>query len=191
MSTILAPIDFSPVSTAVGREALSLGAALRQRVTFLHVLSPVDRAPMDDVNLAEVLAAGELNARGRLHTFASGLGATTAELTVATGFVTEEILLHARIIKASHIALGRAYAFNVEGGTQPGRADQAGANDSLIHIDWMIGTPDTDVDGVYEDGRRESVMRSVAVWTTTRAAVRSTTMPVMTRSSVVRTTDMR
>jgi len=61
---------------------------------------------------------------------------------------------------ASHIALGRAYAFNVEGGTQPGRADQAGANDSLIHIDWMIGTPDTDVDGVYEDGRRESVMRS-------------------------------
>ena len=60
---------------------------------------------------------------------------------------------------ASHIALGRAYAFNVEGSEQPGRMEAAGANDSLIHVDWMIGTPDTDVDGVYEDGRRESVMR--------------------------------
>lgn len=106
MNTILAPIDFSPVSTAVGREALTLGAALKQRVTFLHVLSPVDRTPMDEVNLTEVLAAGELNARGRLHTFVSGLGAATAEYTVATGFVAEEILLQARINAASHIVLG-------------------------------------------------------------------------------------
>jgi aminopeptidase len=60
---------------------------------------------------------------------------------------------------ASHIAMGRAYGFNVEGGTEEGGMEQAGANDSLIHVDWMIGTPDTDVDGVYEDGRRESVMR--------------------------------
>ena len=65
---------------------------------------------------------------------------------------------------ASHIALGRAYSFNVEGGTQTETGTtvltQAGANDSLIHVDWMIGTPDTDVDGVYPDGRRESVMRA-------------------------------
>ena len=64
---------------------------------------------------------------------------------------------------ASHIALGRAYGFNVQGGTQAGTGPevlaQAGANDSLIHVDWMIGTPDTDVDGVHLDGRRESVMR--------------------------------
>ncbi|ULH14957.1 aminopeptidase [Deinococcus sp. KNUC1210] len=61
---------------------------------------------------------------------------------------------------ASHIALGQAYAFNVEGGTQPGRMAQAGANESLIHVDWMIGTPDTDVDGIRADGQRESVMRA-------------------------------
>ncbi|WP_424950406.1 aminopeptidase [Deinococcus sp.] len=60
---------------------------------------------------------------------------------------------------ASHIALGLAYTLNVQDGMQPGVAQAAGANDSLIHVDWMIGTPDTDVDGVYEDGRRESVMR--------------------------------
>jgi aminopeptidase len=65
---------------------------------------------------------------------------------------------------ASHIALGRAYSFTVEGGTDaetgPDLMTRAGANDSLIHVDWMIGTSDTDVDGVYPDGRRESVMRS-------------------------------
>ncbi|WP_425146908.1 aminopeptidase [Deinococcus sp.] len=61
---------------------------------------------------------------------------------------------------ASHIALGRAYEFNVQGGTEAGALERAGANDSLIHIDWMIGTPETDVDGVRADGQRESVMRA-------------------------------
>jgi len=61
---------------------------------------------------------------------------------------------------ASHIAMGQAYAFNVENGTAEGALAAAGGNTSLIHVDWMIGTPDTDVDGVYEDGRRESVMRA-------------------------------
>jgi aminopeptidase len=56
---------------------------------------------------------------------------------------------------ASHIAMGQAYAFNVEGGA----LDAAGANASLIHVDWMIGTPDTDVDGISADGQREAVMR--------------------------------
>ncbi|MGI8747174.1 MAG: aminopeptidase, partial [Deinococcus sp.] len=60
---------------------------------------------------------------------------------------------------ASHVALGRAYPFNVENGGQPGVLEAAGANDSLLHVDWMIGTPDTEVDGLREDGARESVMR--------------------------------
>ncbi|MFC4456459.1 aminopeptidase [Deinococcus sonorensis] len=55
---------------------------------------------------------------------------------------------------ASHIALGRAYPFTVEGDLKA-----AGGNDSLIHVDWMIGTPDTDVDGLRDDGSREPVMR--------------------------------
>ena len=58
---------------------------------------------------------------------------------------------------ASHIALGQSYGFNLR--PMEGGPEQAGANSSLIHVDWMIGTPDTEVDGVYTDGRRESVMR--------------------------------
>jgi aminopeptidase len=34
-----------------------------------------------------------------------------------------------------------------------------GANASLIHIDWMIGSDQVDVDGLAADGRAEPLMR--------------------------------
>ena len=34
-----------------------------------------------------------------------------------------------------------------------------GANSSLIHVDWMIGSAAIDVDGVRADGSREPLMR--------------------------------
>ncbi|NTY00330.1 aminopeptidase [Deinococcus sp. JMULE3] len=62
---------------------------------------------------------------------------------------------------ASHIALGRCYPTNVQGGTDPATLKDAGGNDdSLIHVDWMIGTPATDVDGITHDGTREPLMRA-------------------------------
>lgn len=65
---------------------------------------------------------------------------------------------------ASHIALGQAYAKTVEGGSEMDAAAQlaAGINSSLIHIDWMIGSGEIDVDGVHADGRIEPVMRKGA-----------------------------
>ncbi len=62
---------------------------------------------------------------------------------------------------ASHIAIGQAYRTCLEGGTTASDAELArrGANTSLIHIDWMIGSGEIDVDGVGADGGREPVMR--------------------------------
>ncbi|MFD2608523.1 aminopeptidase [Deinococcus taklimakanensis] len=60
---------------------------------------------------------------------------------------------------ASHIALGRCYSTNVQHGENPEALKAAGGNDSLIHVDWMIGTPGTDVDGVTASGEREPLMR--------------------------------
>ncbi|HYZ63872.1 MAG TPA: aminopeptidase [Acetobacteraceae bacterium] len=62
---------------------------------------------------------------------------------------------------ASHIALGQAYRTCLEGGTAASDAEleERGANTSLIHIDWMIGSGEVDVDGVAADGTREPVMR--------------------------------
>ncbi|ADI13412.1 aminopeptidase [Truepera radiovictrix] len=63
---------------------------------------------------------------------------------------------------ASHLALGRAYRFCVEGGTtmSDDEAQGVGLNDSLTHVDFMIGSSEMDVDGVREDGAEEPVMRA-------------------------------
>jgi aminopeptidase len=62
---------------------------------------------------------------------------------------------------ASHIALGQAYSKCIRGGVAMSEADLVarGTNRSLIHIDWMIGSAEIDVDGVAEDGRAEPLMR--------------------------------
>jgi len=63
---------------------------------------------------------------------------------------------------ASHVAIGSAYRFNVRGGEAMTTEEFAakGGNDSLTHVDWMIGSADMNVDGVTKDGQREPVMRN-------------------------------
>jgi aminopeptidase len=63
---------------------------------------------------------------------------------------------------ASHVAIGQAYRTCLEGGTSASDAELAerGANSSLIHIDWMIGSNTIDVDGVSFDGQSEPLMRA-------------------------------
>jgi aminopeptidase len=63
---------------------------------------------------------------------------------------------------ASHIALGQAYSkCFLNGGAGLNEQDLAarGANRSLIHIDWMIGSAEVDIDGVTPEGRSEPLMR--------------------------------
>ena len=63
---------------------------------------------------------------------------------------------------ASHIALGQAYATCLlNGGTMDEAALAAkGANSSLIHVDWMIGSGDMNVDGLTADGASQPLMRA-------------------------------
>jgi aminopeptidase len=67
---------------------------------------------------------------------------------------------------ASHIALGQAYSSCVEGGDSmtPQQLAARGANESLIHVDWMIGSADLDIDGITAEGAAEPVMRK-GEWT--------------------------
>lgn len=61
---------------------------------------------------------------------------------------------------ASHIAIGSAYRFNLEGGEALSEEEfgARGGNTSLTHVDWMIGSGELDVIGVHKDGREEPVM---------------------------------
>lgn len=59
---------------------------------------------------------------------------------------------------ASHVALGQSLAINARHKLDPGN----GANESLIHVDWMIGSAHIDVDGIHADDSVEPVMRQGA-----------------------------
>ena len=77
----------------------------------------------------------------------------------ASGIVFNETLYDENA--ASHIAVGQAYSQNLAG-TAEMSAEQklaAGMNTSLVHVDWMIGSGELDVDGVFKDGKREPLMR--------------------------------
>ncbi|MRH44039.1 aminopeptidase [Aquibacillus halophilus] len=60
-----------------------------------------------------------------------------------------------------HIALGKAYPTNIEGGSDMSEEelDKHGVNDSLTHVDFMIGSAELDIDGVTPDGKTEAVFR--------------------------------
>ncbi len=62
---------------------------------------------------------------------------------------------------ASHIALGQAYSGCLRDGDKlsPDQLAAKGANDSLIHVDWMIGSDELDVDGITASNVVEPVMR--------------------------------
>lgn len=62
---------------------------------------------------------------------------------------------------ASHVALGSAYKFTLTGGDSMDdeEFERAGGNRSAIHVDFMIGSADLDVDGIGRDGRAEPLMR--------------------------------
>jgi aminopeptidase len=63
---------------------------------------------------------------------------------------------------ACHIALGQAYSTclkDAEDAT-PDQLSARGANTSLIHVDWMIGSNHIDVDGISATGASEPVMRA-------------------------------
>lgn len=60
-----------------------------------------------------------------------------------------------------HIALGQCYSKCFVDGAKltPEQIAAQGGNKSLIHIDWMIGSGEVDIDGVHADGRRVPVFR--------------------------------
>jgi aminopeptidase len=62
---------------------------------------------------------------------------------------------------ACHIALGQCYSkcFIDGGSLTPEQIAAQGGNKSLIHIDWMIGSDKTDIDGIHPDGSRTAVFR--------------------------------
>jgi aminopeptidase len=63
---------------------------------------------------------------------------------------------------ACHIALGQAYSTCLKNGDSltPEQLSGRGANTSLIHVDWMIGSGKIDVDGITATGEPSPLIRA-------------------------------
>jgi len=63
---------------------------------------------------------------------------------------------------SNHLALGSAYRDTLQGGLAMSEEEfaQAGGNNSLIHVDFMFGSGEMDLDGLMADGASEPVMRA-------------------------------
>jgi len=61
-----------------------------------------------------------------------------------------------------HLAIGKAYPICIEGGTDMNDAElaQAGVNDSMVHVDFMLGTNDLEIVGETASGDRIQVFTS-------------------------------
>ena len=63
---------------------------------------------------------------------------------------------------SNHLALGSAYAFSLQGGTEMTQAEleAAGLNLSTTHVDFMIGSDKMNIDGIRADGSKVPLFRN-------------------------------
>ncbi len=63
---------------------------------------------------------------------------------------------------SNHLAIGSAYAFCLEGGKTMDREQLLanGLNQSITHVDFMIGSAEMNIDGITADGQTEPVFRN-------------------------------
>ena len=61
-----------------------------------------------------------------------------------------------------HFALGKAYPTCLEGGTDMDASalKTAGVNDSLVHVDFMVGSADLEITGIKADGAEVTVFKN-------------------------------
>lgn len=111
MKTILAPIDFSPVSERVVEAAATLARAFAGRVLLLHVVQPPVITSEYGVmmeNVQELVAASEQAASRQLETLKEKFGGHGATFDVLhqAGSPVPLILEQARAADAAYIVMG-------------------------------------------------------------------------------------
>ena len=63
---------------------------------------------------------------------------------------------------SNHLAIGQAYATSVQGGTKMTQDElkAAGLNRSNVHVDFMVGNAEMNIDGITKDGKVMPVFRN-------------------------------
>lgn len=63
---------------------------------------------------------------------------------------------------SNHLAIGSAYSFCIDGGKNMSQEELAenGLNESITHVDFMIGSSEMNIDGITADGKTEPIFRN-------------------------------
>ena len=63
---------------------------------------------------------------------------------------------------SNHLAIGQAYATSVKNGTEMSQDElkETGLNRSNVHVDFMVGNAEMDIDGVTADGTEVAIFRN-------------------------------
>ncbi|WP_416353261.1 aminopeptidase [Agrilactobacillus fermenti] len=63
---------------------------------------------------------------------------------------------------SNHLALGAAYPFSIQNGTKmnPLELQAAGLNQSLIHVDFMVGSAHMNIDGITKTGKTMPIFKN-------------------------------
>ncbi|MBO8441533.1 MAG: aminopeptidase [Firmicutes bacterium] len=63
---------------------------------------------------------------------------------------------------SNHLAIGAGYPFNVKNGTELSKEKlhQLGVNDSQVHVDFMVGSADMNIDGITQNGSIIPIFRN-------------------------------
>ena len=63
---------------------------------------------------------------------------------------------------SNHLAIGKGYAFCLDGGKTMSDEELVAneVNDSLTHVDFMVGSAEMNIDGILPDGTTEPIFRN-------------------------------
>ncbi len=110
MKTILAPVDFSPVSKRIVDEAAQLARALNGRLVLFHVVNPpiVTQSEFVTQKAAEVATLTLESARDDLNALKTPLEETglTVDAVAQLGFAGEAIVEQAKKLQADYVVVG-------------------------------------------------------------------------------------
>jgi universal stress protein A len=109
IKTILAPIDFSPVTPSVITAAVSLAQAMNARLILLHVMPiphSVATCQLGAGETADLLAATERGASQQLAGLIRDIAGIAVEPLTARGMAADEIVREARANGADYIVMG-------------------------------------------------------------------------------------
>ena len=155
-------MKLAPQTAIVERGGIEAEIPVSQvRVGDVFLVNPGENIPVDGVIIDGNSAVNEAALTGESIPVDKQPGDSVSAGTVnQSGFLFEETLFDENA--CCHGALGMGFKEVLPGGDDltMEQAHEKGINDSIIHVDFMVGADDLSIEGIRQDGTSEPVFRN-------------------------------